>query len=112
VLNNLQRIAEGEKPNSDEIQQLANFSKYLFNSYHLLRIYLEYKHKMTFLKTVEEKDLARHTAISEIEVLEANMFDDEERGGDGFNWDISMLAKNFFASRLSVKVNHEYLGKL
>ena len=112
VLNNLQRIAEGEKPNSDEIQQLANFSKYLFNSYHLLRIYLEYKHKMTFLKTVEEKDLARHTAISEIEVLEANMFDDEGRGGNGFNWDISMLAKNFFASRLSVKVNHEYLGKL
>lgn len=112
VLNNLQRIAEGEKPNSDEIQQLANFSKYLFNSYHLLRIYLEYKHKMTFLKTVEEKDLARHTAISEIEVLEANMFDDEGRGGYGFNWDISMLAKNFFASRLSVKVNHEYLGKL
>lgn len=112
VLNNLQRIAEGEKPNSDEIQQLANFSKYLFNSYHLLRIYLEYKHKMTFLKTVEEKDLARHTAISEIEVLEANMFDDEGRGVDGFNWDISMLAKNFFASRLSVKVNHEYLGKL
>lgn len=112
VLNNLQRIAEGEKPNSDEIQQLANFSKYLFNSYHLLRIYLEYKHKMTFLKTVEEKDLARHTAISEIEVLEANMFDDEGRGSDGFNWDISMLAKNFFASRLSVKVNHEYLGKL
>ena len=68
VLNNLQRIAEGEKPNSDEIQQLANFSKYLFNSYHLLIIFLEYKHKMTFLKTVEEKDLARHTAISEIEV--------------------------------------------
>ena len=112
VLNNLQRIAEGEKQNSDEIQQLANFSKYLFNSYHLLRIYLEYKRKMTFLKTIEEKDLARHTAISEIEVLEANMFDDEGRGGDGFNWDISMLAKNFFASRLSVKVNHEYLGKL
>ena len=112
VLNNLQRIAEGEKQNSDEIQQLANFSKYLFNSYHLLRIYLEYKRKMTFLKTVEEKDLARHTAISEIEVLEAKMIDDEGRGVDGFNWDISMLAKNFFASRLSLKVNHEYLGKL
>ena len=112
VLNNLQRIAEGEKQNSDEIQQLANFSKYLFNSYHLLRIYLEYKRKMTLLNTIEEKDLARHTAISEIEVLEANMFDDEGRGGDGFNWDISMLAKNFFASRLSLKVNHEYLGKL
>lgn len=112
VLNNLQRIDEGEKPNSDEIQQLANFSKYLFNSYHLLRIYLEYKHKMTFLKTVEEKDLARHTAISEIEVLEAKMIDDEGRGVNGFSWDISMLAKNFFASRLSLKVNHEYLGKL
>ena len=112
VLNNLQRIAEGEKQNSDEIQQLANFSKYLFNSYHLLRIYLEYKHKMTFLKTVEEKDLARHTAISEIEVLEAKMIDDEGRVVNGFSWDISMLAKNFFASRLSVKVNHEYLGKL
>ena len=67
---------------------------------------------MTILKTPDEKDVARHTAISEIEVMEANMFDDGGTGAGGFNWDITMLAKNFFAARLSKKVNHEYLGKL
>jgi hypothetical protein len=69
---------------------------------------LEYKLKMTVLKTPTEKDVARHSAISEIELLESRAFED----GSGYNWDISMLAKNFFAARLSKKVNHEYLGKL
>ena len=67
---------------------------------------------MTVLKTPDEKDVARHTAISEIEVLEANLEDDGGTGAMGHNWDISMLAKNFFAARLSKKVEHEYLGKL
>lgn len=110
ILDNLIRISKGETQIEDEISELASFSNYLFNVYHILKIYLEYKSKMSSLKTNQEKDLARRTAISEIEVLEANMPAGE--GNEYFNWDISMLAKNFFASRLSVKMNHEYLGKL
>lgn len=112
IVDNLLRISEGKEEVKSDIQQLADFSAYLYNSYQLLKVYLEYKHKMTILKTPTEKDVARHTAISEIEVLEAQMVDDEGTGMGGYNWDISMLAKNFFAARLSKKVNHEYLGKL
>lgn len=112
IIDNLIRVSEGEEPIEAEIQQLADFSTYLYNSYRLLKIYLEYKLKMTVLKTSDEKDVARHTAISEIEVLEAHMEDDGGTGAMGHNWDISMLAKNFFAARLSKKVEHEYLGKL
>lgn len=114
IIDNLIRLSNGEEPIEDEIQQLADFSKYLYSSYRLLKIYLEYKHKMTVLKSSEEKDVARHTAISEIEVLEASMEDDGGTGtGDEWiNWDVFMLAKNFFASRLSKKMNHEYLGEL
>ena len=112
IIDNLIRVSEGEEPIEAEIQQLADFSDYLYNSYLLLKIYLEYKLKMTILKTPDEKDVARHTAISEIEVLEAHMEDDGRTGAMGYNWDISMLAKNFFAARLSKKVEHEYLGKL
>lgn len=112
IFDNLNRVAEGEKENDDEIKQLEAFSSYLYYSYLLLKIYLVYKQQMTTLKTSEEKDAARHTAISKIEVLEANAVDDEGRGAGGYNWDISMLAKNFFVSRLSSKISHEYLGKL
>ena len=59
-----------------------------------------------------EKDIARHAAIAEIEVMEAEMEDDGGTGAMGYNWDISVLAKNFFAARLSKKIEHEYLGKL
>lgn len=112
IVENLIKVSNGEEANKEELGQLADFSNYLYNSYLLLQIYLEYKQKMTTLKTSKEKDAARHTAISEIEVLEAQMDNDGGRGVNGFNWDISMLAKNFFAARLSTKVNHEYLGKL
>ena len=61
-------------------------------------------------KTDIEKDAARLTAISEIEVLEHDFNFIET--DDAFSWDIAMLAKNFFFTRLTKKPNHEYLGKL
>jgi len=112
IIDNLIKISKGESEIQDEINQLANFSKYLFNVYQLLKIYLNYKIKMINLVTDIEKDVARHCAISEIEILEAKMKIDEGYGASDYNWDISMLAKNFFFSRLSVKINHEFLGKL
>lgn len=106
IINNLIKIGNEENEVEDEINQLSNFSSYLYNSYQLLKIYLNYKKKIAKLKNDTEKDVVRYLSISEIEVLEANMKKSVK------NWDISMLAKNFFASRLTNEMKHEFLGKL
>lgn len=106
IINNLIKIGNEENEIEDEINQLSNFSSYLYNSYQLLKIYLNYKKKIAKLKNDTEKDVVRYLSISEIEVLEANMKKSVK------NWDISMLAKNFFASRLTNEMKHEFLGKL
>ena len=111
IIENLTRIADGGEEIQEEIGQLASFSNYLHTSYQLLKIYLEYKQKNVVAKTDIEKDAARLTAISEIEVLEQD-FNLIETDDDVFSWDIAMLAKNFFFTRLTKKPNHEYLGKL
>lgn len=103
VIENLMRVKNGETDVQDEIKQLQEFSTYFYNVYQLLKIYVLYKQKMTLAKTTLEKDAIRKTAIAEIELLEAE-------GADG--WDMSILAKNFFAARLSKPMKHKYLGKL
>ena len=106
IIDNLTKIANGENESAEEIAQLATFSNWLHASYQLLKVFLTYKAKMgTAVKDIE-KDAARWTAISEIEVIEHEFF-----GADS-NWDVSMLAKNWFYARLSNKSNHEFLGKL
>lgn len=110
IVDNLIRVSKKELPIDDEIQNLENFSKYLYNSFQLLKIYLEYKNQITLYKKEEyqERDLLRSNSILKIEDLEYN-----EVGDEGCNWDISMLAKNFFASRLSSNnQNYKYIGKL
>lgn len=97
------RVKNGEKDAYDEIKQIQEFSTYFHNVYQLLKIYVLYKQKMTLSKTVLEKDAIRKTAIAEIELLEAE-------GAQG--WDMSIMAKNFFAARLSKPMKHKYLGKL
>lgn len=104
IIRNLFRIWSGDTEIDDEIQQLANFSSYLYSSYQILKIYLNYKVKIANAENDTEKDVARHIAISDIEVLEADT--------ENYNWDVFMLAKNFFVSRLSNEMEHEYLGKL
>ena len=104
IIRNLFRIWSGDTEIEDEIQQLANFSSYLYSSYQVLKIYLNYKVKIANAENDTEKDVARHIAISDIEVLEADT--------ENYNWDVFMLAKNFFVSRLSNEMEHEYLGKL
>lgn len=105
IIRNLFRIWSGDTEMDDEIQQLANFSSYLYSSYQILKIYLNYKVKILNVENGTKKDdVARHIAISDIEVLEAE--------SENYNWDVFMLAKNFFVSRLSNEMEHEYLGKL
>lgn len=104
IIRNLFRIWSRDTEMDDEIQQLANFSSYLYSSYQVLKIYLNYKVKIADAENDTEKDVARHIAISDIEVLEADT--------ENYDWDVFMLAKNFFVSRLSNEMEHEYLGKL
>lgn len=103
IIENLLRIKNGEEEIQDEIKQLQGFSTYFYNVYQLLKIYLIYKQKNKLSVSAEEKDAIRRTAISEIELLEAN---------GAKNWDMAILAKNFFYSRLSKPMKHNYLGKL
>lgn len=103
IIRNLFRIWSGDTEIEDEIQQLADFSLYLYSSYQILKIYLNYKVKIANAENDTEKDVARHIAISDIEILEST---------ENYNWDVFMLAKNFFVSRLSNEMEHEYLGKL
>lgn len=104
VLENIKLLIKGEKELTTELEKLKDFSAYFYNVYRLLKVYTQYKLKLSGCKSVEEKDLIRHTAISDIEVLESEY---------ASNWDLAILAKNFFVSRLSIKNgNEEILGNL
>lgn len=97
IIDNIMRIAHGEAAVEDEIAQLARFSKYLTKVYYLLWIYVLYKQKIT--EDGVDKDAVRESFIAEIyEVCEKD-------------WDVAMLACNFFASRLSNNT-HEIIGTL
>lgn len=105
IFNSLGRIIEGENELTDEIEKMKEFSSYLYGVYCLLKIYTEYKMKLSSCKNAGEKDVVRMTALSEIEVLEKQTSIE--------NWDVSVLAKNFFVSRLSFKdENEKVLGNL
>ena len=111
IVDNITRVANGEEEVKEEIQQLEEFSKYLHTAYQLLKIYLAYKDSLRESKDSIQKDASRYTAMSEVEVLEKQMNIATNSNSD-FIWDITTLAKNFFAARLSKKMEHEFLGKL
>lgn len=108
IVENLNRLVDGGEENENEIEQLAMFSKWLYNSYQVLKIYVDYKHRIHVAKTDKEKDAIRLTSISEIELLAA------EDTGMNKDWDVYVLAKNFFAARLSggVLETSDFLGWL
>lgn len=108
IMKNLMSISRGEEEDEGEIRLVQSFSAYLFSSYRLLKIYLTYKSKIA--QQGVDKDKVRVECMSEI----CNMENENHKKYDGYcgqNWDISMLAKNFFAARLTTN-NHEYLGSL
>lgn len=110
IIDNLTRIADGGVEDSNEVLSIAEFSNYFAHVYQILKVYLEYKAKLRSVSTDEQKDAARMTAISDVEFLEVNY--NNIAGETDFKWDIAMLAKNYFYSRFSKPIEHEFLGKL
>ena len=111
IIDNLTKIATGGEEVAEEIAQLADFSNYLHTSYQLLKIFLGYKANLGTCVNDKQRDASRYAAMAYIEVLESS-FNMKDNSGSDFLWDISTLAKNFFAARLSKKMDHEFLGKL
>lgn len=111
IIDNLTKIATGGEEVAEEITQLADFSNYLHISYQLLKIFLVYKANLGTCTNDAQRDASRYAAMADIEVLESS-FNMKDESGTDFIWDISTLAKNFFAARLSKKMDHEFLGKL
>ena len=72
-----------------------------FPCYHLLKIYLEYKAGIAVCKDEEVMHSERQTALGKINTLV----------GEDTNWDVGIMAKNFFAAKLP-EYNHTFIGKL
>lgn len=105
IIDNINRVCDGEEENNDEIRSLEEFSHWLYVVYLLLKIYIGYKENIKNSKDDMYKDEVRIKCISDIESI--------EKDNDMQEWDISALAKNFFAARLhTYKTNYEYIGKL
>lgn len=111
IIDNLTRIADGGVEDENEVLSVAEFSNYFAHVYQILKVYLEYKAKLRTATTDDQRDAARMTAVSEIEFLETN-YNHISSDGEDFRWDVAVLAKNYFYSRFSKPIEHEYLGKL
>lgn len=104
IIECLEKLSKDILPFADDLKQIQSFSPYLYTAYNLCAIYLLYKKEIAAYP--EQKDELRHKAISRIESF--CYFNDY---GNMDSWDIIVLAKNFFASRIS-NFEHPYLGTL
>lgn len=100
LLDNIERVSRGADENKDEISSLANFSQYLHRVYVYLRIYLKYKAAITVSK--DSKVYEAEKAIDAIQLVD---------GEDWCDWDVSILARNWFAGKIN-NLDHSFLGKL
>ena len=100
LLDNIERVSRGADENKDEIASLANFSQYLHRVYVYLRIYLKYKAAITVSK--DSKVYEAEKAIDAIQLVD---------GEDWCEWDVSILARNWFAGKIK-NLDHSFLGKL
>lgn len=100
LLDNIERVSRGADENKDEISSLANFSQYLHRVYVYLRIYLKYKAAITVSK--DSKVYEAEKAIDAIQLVD---------GEDWCEWDVSILARNWFAGKIN-NLDHSFLGKL
>lgn len=99
IISNLERVSRGIDEFQDEIKSLEGFSEYLYKIYLYLRIYLKYKAAISLSK--ESKMYEAEKAISLIEEID----------GEDSNWDVSILAKNWFAKKIE-NYPHKFLGKM
>ena len=100
LLDNIERVSRGADENKDEIASLANFSQYLHRVYVYLRVYLKYKAAITVSK--DSKVYEAEKAIDAIQLVD---------GEDWCDWDVSILARNWFAGKIN-NLDHSFLGKL
>lgn len=100
LLDNIERVSRGADENKDEISSLANFSQYLHRVYVYLIIYLKYKAAITVSK--DSKVYEAEKAIDAIQLVD---------GEDWCDWDVSILARNWFAGKIN-NLDHSFLGKL
>lgn len=101
IIDNLEQIGRGKNDSEDEIQSVKMFSEYLYRVYMYLKTYLVYKADISVNK--DNKDKSVKVALNSIE---------QNSNHDLFpNWDIYILAKNWFTKKLSSS-NNTFMGKL
>lgn len=101
IIDNLEQIGRGKNDSEDEIQSVKMFSEYLYRVYMYLKTYLVYKLDINVSK--DNKDKAVKVALNSIE---------QNSNHDLFpNWDVYILAKNWFTKKLSSN-NNTFMGKL
>lgn len=108
-IRNLTNIHNGVAVNRDEIDAMKEFSGWLYRAYELCSMYLEYKRDIKAVPA-DEKDELRMSYINRVGMSYINrvgIMCGEKKG-----WDIEVLAKNFYAARLTNGIDHRYLGKL
>lgn len=110
IVNNLSRFNDDQNIIEEEIRVLKQFSSYLYSVYNLLKLYISYKKYLSITESMEDKgvlrDNFRNNCLDAIEVIEGEFLDYEN-----LNWDIALLAKNFFATRLKNNVS-KLIGNL
>lgn len=92
IIENLTSIALQNKYDINMIKELSGFSNYLYVIFLYLKVYIEYK------KDIKDKNGQDHTneastAMRKIEDINSTSKVDDY-------WDVSLLAKNFFATKI------------
>lgn len=117
IIKNITSIADGGEAIYGEEVMLHDFSLYLYYAYSLLKVYLTYRHATGENKDEAVRDAVRLELIDEIRRLE-DKYTEEYAVANGVKledvkpWDVSLLAKNFLAARLSTPLKNAVLGWL
>ena len=101
IIGNLENISRGKDEDKEEIKAIEQFSEYLYKVYLLLKVYLLYKAEISGNKDAIAPEAVK--AIGKIDVI---------ADGEWDNWDIAIMARNYFAKRAGSEFTHEYLGTL
>ena len=101
IIGNLENISRGKDEDKEEIKAIEKFSEYLHKVYLLLKVYLLYKAEISGNKDAIAPEAVK--AIGKIDVI---------ADGEWDNWDIAIMARNYFAKRAGSEFTHEYLGTL
>ena len=96
----LTRVAEGDMPRREEINDFLNHSHWFACVYRLLEIYLIYKREIS--RPDFQKEFKSDEAKLALEAIEDHL---QEYGA--MDWDIGVMARNFFANKIKNYSNSE-----